>query len=100
MKMGSVSKSAASSCGKQSFLRLNIQSLKLIRRISILNFGLGIQGSWLLYPGSCLLKNGAGGGSRTHKSFTSEDFKSSASANSATPALKESGGDERIRTAE
>ena len=30
---------------------------------------------------------GAGGGSRTHKSFTSEDFKSSASANSATPAI-------------
>jgi hypothetical protein len=45
-------------------------------------------------------KAGAGGGSRTHKSFTSEDFKSSASAYSATPAMRISGGDERIRTAE
>ncbi len=45
----------------------------------------------------------AGGGSRTHKVVTPEDFKSSASAYSATPAgasLKKLGGDDRIRTDE
>ena len=30
--------------------------------------------------------SGAGGGARTHKDFTPADFKSAASANSATPA--------------
>ena len=42
---------------------------------------------------------GAGGGTRTHKDKSPADFKSAASADSATPAEKSGGGD-RIRTGE
>ena len=37
--------------------------------------------------GQPLGKHGTGGGNRTHKGFRPPDFESSASANSATPAL-------------
>jgi hypothetical protein len=50
---------------------------------------------WYQNDNSCYLKScfeskttGAGGGSRTHKVVTPEDFKSSASAYSATPACE------------
>ncbi len=51
------------------------------------------EGEWNQTPEKLLLdycnlviSRGAGGGARTHKDLRPEDFKSSASANSATPA--------------